>query len=188
MAYGFRPVRMLDGSPCNGALIACVVASGDGTALFPGDPVILAGSADTATGLPTVVRATAGGGAYTWGVVEGFEIDANIRANGYRIASTRAVVLVRPVFNTLFEVQADDDSATLAVTDVGLNADFIIAAGSTVTRRSGAELDTSTKQTTATLQCRIEGFPVDGQNEIGSANQRVHVSFNLQQQRNTTGI
>lgn len=187
MAFGLRPVSDRSGRPYNGSARAYVVPASDGTALFIGDPVQLAGSAD-ADGVPTITRATAAGGNYILGVVVGFEIDAAIRAAGYRAASTLAKVLVCDDPEILFEIQADDDSATLAAADVGLNADLIIAAGSTTTRLSGAELDTSTKNTTATLQLKIEGVVADHQNEPFVANQRVLVSINLHQRRNTTGI
>lgn len=185
-AFGLRPVRHRSGAPYSGACNAYKVPASDGTALFVGDVVQLAGSA--VDGVATVTRATAAGGNYILGVVVGFEIDNLTRTAGYRAASTAATVLVADDPDLLFEIQCDDDSATLALTDVGLNADIITAAGNTSLRTSGTELDTSTKATTATLQLRIEGIVNDGQNEIAVANQRALVSINLHQRRNTTGI
>lgn len=188
MAFGLKPVCDRSGRPYNGAVRAYVVPASDGTALFIGDPVQLGGSSDS--GMQTITRATAAGGNYILGVVMGFEIDATIRTNGYRAASTRAVVLVADDPELLFEIQEDSDTEKVLAAEVGLNADLIIAAGSTVTRLSGAELDSSTAATTNTLQLKIEGIVNDGLNamEDTDANKRILVSINLHQRRNTTGI
>ena len=55
---GLRPVRHRNGAPYNGAATRYFVPASDGTALFLGDPVVVAGSAD-ADGVMTVTRATA---------------------------------------------------------------------------------------------------------------------------------
>mgnify|MGYP000311167172 CR=1 FL=1 len=64
---------------------------------------------------------------------------------------------------------------------------MINANGSTITGLSGAQLDTSTKATTNTLNLRIHGFVQRADNEIG-ANAKVLVSINLHPFANTTGI
>lgn len=187
-AFGLRPVRMRDGSPYTGAGNPYVVPASDGTALAIGDPVQLAGS--SVDGVATVTRATAGSGGYILGVVAGFEIDNSIRLNGYRPASTLAKVLVHDNPDLLFEIMEDSDSENVIATEVGLNADLVSGSLSTVTRKSGFKLDSSTAANTNTLQLRIEGLVNDGQNEIADtdANKRVLVSINLHQRRNLTGI
>ena len=64
----------------------------------------------------------------------------------------------------------------IAAADIGLNADIIVAAGSTVTRRSGVMLDTSTKNTTATLGLLLSliviFMPVSFQSQDGLSRDR----------------
>jgi len=77
-----------------------------------------------------------------------------------------------------FEIQEDSVGGALAVTDIGLNADFINAAGNAYTKRSGAMLDTSTKATTATLPLKIIGLVPRPNNDIG-ATAKVIVKINV---------
>ena len=184
--FGLKPVRDRSGRAWNGAAEAFPVLASDSTALAVGDPVQLAGS--SLNGRPTVTRATAAGGNFIFGVVIGMGNDPVALRAGYRAASTLSEVLVCTDPELLFEIMADDDAATLAATDVGLNADLIAGSADLVNRVSGFMLDTSTKATTATLQLKIEGIVNDGLNEIAVAKQRVLVSINLHQRRNTTGI
>ena len=183
---GLRPVRLRSGAPYNGAARRYYVASSDGTALYIGDPVIFSGTAD-ADGVAGVVRATAAGGAYVLGSVVAVEADTRDSLT-YRAASTSRYVYVCDDPEMLFEIQEDAVGGALAVTDVGLNADLIIGSGSTTTGLSGAQLDTSTKATTATLQLKILGFSQRIDNEVGVANAKVLVSINLHALRNTTGV
>lgn len=178
-AFGFKYVNSLGGY--------CVPArryfipSTDSTAVFVGDPVKLAGSAD-GQGIATVAQAAAGDKVV--GVVVGVDQvrdvgDANFSLyRTYRPASIGMYVWVIDDPNAIFEIQADDDSATLAATDIGLNADFIVGSGSTVNGVSGVELDTSTKATTSTLGLRIQGLVQRPDNEKFVANQKVLVMFN----------
>lgn len=182
---GLRPVRYASGAPYNGAANVYCVPASDGTALFKGDPVIIAGSAD-ANGVPTCLKATAAGGARWTGVVVGFLPSPTIQTNGHRLASTLEYVLVADDPNLIYEIQEDADGGALAAVDVGLNADFIFATGNAYTHFSGAELDTSTKATTATLQMRIVGFVQRPDNVIG-AQAKVLVRNNLPTETGAAG-
>lgn len=174
VAFGLKPVRDASGAPYNGATEMFYVPSSDGTALFIGDPVVKAGSADT-NGVATVTRGAVGGPFS--GVVQGFMPDGTTNLVGYRAASTAAYVLVCTDPDILYEVQEDAVGGALAAVDVGLNASIIVAAGSTYTKRSGTMLDTSTKATTATLDLKIMGFVQRPDNAIG-ANAKVLVKIN----------
>jgi hypothetical protein len=116
-AFGLKAVRDRSGAPYNGSANAYPVAAGDGTALFIGDPVQLAGS--SIGGKPTVQRATAAGGTYILGVVVGFEIDNNTRTLGYRPASTAATVLVADDPELLFEIMEDSNAENVLAAEVG---------------------------------------------------------------------
>lgn len=173
VARGLIPVRMADGSPYNGAVDMFYVAPGDATALYEGDPVVLAGSADGA-GVASVTRAAAAG--TITGAVVGFADAASMTA-GFRAASTAAYVLVAHGQDILFEIQEDAVGGAIAAADIGLNADIIVAAGNAYGKTSGVMLDTSTKATTATLPLRIRGLAQRPDNEL-SANAKVLVTLN----------
>ncbi len=169
MSYGLRPVRYKSGAPYNGAANTYFVPSSDGTALFVGDPVIIAGSADV-NGVATVTRAAAG--ARITGIVVGFSANPSDTTDGaletgFRAASTNAYVLVADDPDLVIEAREDAVGGALPVADVGLNVDLVAAAVSTVTRKSGYLLDSSTKATTS-AQVRIVCFSQRVGNVIGT--------------------
>lgn len=180
-AFGLRPVGGLDSSPYNGGTITCVIAAGDGTATFIGDPVKLAGSGVTTTQqgtYPSVVQFTAD--AQMFGVITSFEPNRDDLSKQYRVASTERLCQVVPALDNLFVIQADED---IEVADLGNTADIVnslnvITAGSTVTGMSGAELDSSDIDTGGNLQ--ILGYYNSPDNDItsGMTNQRVIVRVN----------
>ncbi|WP_456442282.1 hypothetical protein, partial [Psychroserpens sp.] len=57
---GFKPVKNLNGSPWNGKANVYYIPSTDDTAIFIGDAVKSAGSADATGMYPTVAQAAAG--------------------------------------------------------------------------------------------------------------------------------
>lgn len=184
VAAGLIPVRYASGAPYTGACNRYFVPASDATALFVGDPVIIAGGAD-ADGVPTVTRATAAGAGRITGVVVGV-INSSTITGRSRPASTAGYVLVADDPNLLFEIQEDSVGGALAAADIGLNADLVAGTGSTVTGLSGFMLDTSTKNTTATLQLRIEGLVQRADNEVG-ANAKALVRINLPTQTGAAG-
>jgi hypothetical protein len=173
VAYGLKPVRMADGSPYNGAVDIYYVPASDSTALYEGDPVNLAGSAD-AGGIASVKRAAASENIL--GAVVGFA-DATGMTAGYRAASTAGYVLVSHGQDVLYEIQEDGVGGAIAAADIGLNADIIAAAGSSYTKSSGFMLDTSTKATTVTLPLRIRGITQRPDNALDT-NAKVLVTLN----------
>jgi len=190
--FGLRPVRHRNGAPYNGAANRYFVPATDGTALFIGDPVIIAGSAD-AEGVATVARATAAGGNYILGAVVAVEPSEGAGASGrdsptYRVASTDRYVWVADDPDIIYEIQEDGVGGALAAANVGQNIDVIAGTGSTITGLSAFQADSSTANTTNTLQLRIHGFVQRPDNVPGSANAKILVSINLHAQRNLTGI
>lgn len=179
---GLRPVKHLDGSPFNGAVNRYYVPSSDATAIFIGDAVKSAGSAD-ANGVASVAQAAAGDPIR--GVVVGVE-PVTAESLIYRAASTERYLLVADAPDIVFEIQEDSDGGALAAANVGQNADLIVAAGSTSTGLSGMELDSSTAATT-TAQLRILGFSQVVNNEIG-ANARLLVTINEHELKSTAGV
>ncbi len=163
---GFTPRRYRNGAPWNGVARTYFVPATDATALFLGDPVIIAGDGD-ANGIPTCTRATAAGGNRITGVVVGFQPTAPFPPL-YRAASTAAYVLVADDPDLLFEVQEDGVGGSLAATNIGQNIDMIAGAGNTFTGNSGFMIDSSTAAVTATLQFRIVELEPREDNTIGT--------------------
>jgi hypothetical protein len=172
-AFGLKPVRMLDGSPFNGCVDMFYMPSSIGTAAFVGDPVRLGGSADSG-GIASVALCNATD--TITGAIVGFADAASMEA-GYGAASTNRYPLVAHGQDILFEIQEDSDGGALTVAEVGLNAQIVVAAGSTFTRASGVELDSSSAATTATHGLRIRGLAQRPDNAIGT-NAKVLVSLN----------
>lgn len=156
--FGLRPSRTVSGSPYSGSANAYSTAAGYGTALFLGDPVKLIGTGQQiGDGTYGDVQAAATGDVIL-GVVVG-SIPLTRDSAVYREASTQRLVLVCDDPNMLFEIQETSGGTAVAVNDIGLNANFIVATGSTTTGRSGVELDNSTPpNTTNTFDLKIVGL------------------------------
>jgi hypothetical protein len=169
----------------------CVVT--DSTILGKGDAVKEAGSSAQVGNGPhrkTVSRISSGTDAI-YGVVMGVYNQELSGANysldrNYRLANVSTYVLVRRAIpDDVWVIQADDEGGTLVETDVELNANITgNGGGTTITdcnTTSGMStmlLDTSTKNTTATLQLKITGFLDQGDNVIGDTNPKVLVRIN----------
>lgn len=173
VAYGLKPVRMLDGSPFTGSVDMFYMPSSVATAAYVGDPVKLAGSADAA-GVASVDLCAATD--TITGAIVGFA-DATSMTAGYGAASTARYVLVAHGQDVLFEIQEDGVGGAIAAADIGLNAEIIVAAGSSYSKKSGVMLDTSTKATTVTLGLRIRGISQRPDNALDT-NAKVLVSLN----------
>jgi len=174
IAFGLKAIREAGNGPFNGAVNMYYHPASDSTALYIGDPVIKNGSADAA-GVPGIVRAAASS-ALT-GAVVGFVPDGVVDIAGFGAASTAYYVLVADDPNQEFEVQEDSVGGALAAADIGLNADIVAGSGSAYTKRSGFQLDTSTKATTATLPLKILGLVQSPNNAIGN-NAKIRVRIN----------
>lgn len=171
--FGLKPLRGAASEPHNGGLEMFHVPASDATALFIGDPVCKNGAADAA-GVAQVIRAAAAGP--ITGVVQGFVPDGTTNMVGYRAASTSAYVLVNTNPDDLYEIQ--DTAGTIALADIGLNANMTLAAGNTYSKRSAVIIDPATKATTATLALKIVGVSPRPGNEAATAYQKLIVKIN----------
>lgn len=166
--YGLVPVRMVNGSPYNGATRQYKIASGYATSIFNGDAVKLV------TG-GTVERDAADAAMTPVGVFLGCSYtdpDMGLVFKNYYPASTVASDIVAYVCddtNVLFKVAIVSSGTTiadLAQTDVGANVAMVDNTGSTATGKSKiAASDTSA--TTNTLPLRIVGLVEETKNASG---------------------
>lgn len=164
--FGLRPVRYLSGAPYNGACNVYSVAAGDGTALFIGDPVKITGDAQTINGVVYADVNRAAAADVITGVVVGV-VPATADSLLYRAASTQRLVYVVDDPNVLFEIQEVSGGTALTVAAIGLNADFVVGSGSTITGLSGVELNNATEDTTNTLGLKIWGLAPREDNAVG---------------------
>lgn len=163
--FGLKPVRDLNGAPYNGAVEIYSTASGDGTAIFVGDPVILSGTSQTINGVIYRDVDQAATGNVIAGVVVAVLPETRDSLT-YRAASTVRRLAVAPP-NLIYEIQEVSGGTALTANDIGLNADFVVGSGSTTTGYSGVELNNATEATTNTLDLQIVDFINRADNEIG---------------------
>jgi len=166
--FGLRPVGLFSGTNYTGRVTQYSVPASDGTAIFVGDPVKLVGTSQFINGQVFADVAQAATGNTIVGVVVGVLADTR-DSLVYRAASTQRVLLVCDDPNAVFEIQQVTGGTPLTANDVGLNANFVVGSGSTVTGYSGVTLDNSTEATTNTLDLKIVGMPNRADNDPGTA-------------------
>lgn len=169
---GFRPVKDLNASPWNGQVTRYVVAAADGTILAVGDLVKFAGTTGTGDylGIRGVTRAAASDALV--GAIVGFDVvPDSLNTPQVRAASTQRGVFVVDDPSALFVAQEDGDTTPIAMADVGLNVNFIVAAASTVTGASGMQIDSNTTTTTATMSLKLIEPLAVSDNELTTSGQ-----------------
>lgn len=196
---GFRPVKTTAGAPYNGQSEVCFVPASDATVIMVGDAVQLAGNAQAATGVPTVTRQASATGV-PYGIVIGILFTGvgdvtnsppvtDLNTPVYRRASTDRYLLVCTDPSVVYEVQlAGSGAAAATVTAlVGLNGQFTLTAGSTVSGSSGMQLDSAGTATTATLPLKILGIVPRPDNVPGDTFISLYVKLNGSTLSNGTG-
>lgn len=187
---GLKPVAYLNGAKWNGVVNMYLCPSTDGTAIFVGDAVKSGGTAGAAgvtvngldvEGMATIAVAAAGN--VCRGVVVGFLPKQSDLTVLHREASTNRIALVVDDPNVIFEIEAN--GVGVAAVDVGANANFVATAGSTTTGVSAFVLDSSSVNTTNTLNLKILGLTKRPDNAIGTSD-KVNVLLNSHEFR--TGV
>ena len=160
---GFRPIQDISGNSYTGKVETYAVAAAHATLLASGDMVRITGTARAIDGMAFVDAATA---AQTLtGVIIGVDYNmANLEQKGLP-ASTAGTVKVATDTNLLLE---GTSSGTVALVDVGANADIVATAA---TQTGGLVTSNMTINTAApaagTAQIRIVGLK-DGATAAGS--------------------
>ena len=184
---GFRPVGHLSGGGYTGRVRKYYSVN---DALFLGDLVEkeATGTASGSGGYAGVDRMDTGTGDILVGCVVGWEINPDSLNAMHHAASATLAVYINDDPMTIYEGQCD---GTLAVTDIGLNADVTLGAGSTTTGASGMEIAASGAATTIATPLKIMGLVEREDNDVASANANWLVMLNLHAYKNeagTTGI
>lgn len=176
-AFGFRPVNRA-GSPYNGATERCVIVAANTVATFVGDAVKMdaTGGVTSVEGAITVEQAAAGDPIY--GVIVSFEPERDDLTVAFRPTAAQTndrFCAVAPVNDGYFICQ---DDGTLLAASAGLNADFVVGSGSTVTGLSAMEINASTEATTNTLDLQLVAPVFRADNDETTANADWIVRFN----------
>jgi len=165
--FGLRPIRHRNGAPWNGAVVPCRIGSGYGTALYIGDPVLLATEKDYQDTIPTmmsVIQSAGTVGTIVLGAIVGFDaLPANL-TQIYNPASTERIAYVAMGPDVVFEIRGDG-SGTWDAGWVGATAAMVNAGGSTITGLSGFALDESTPSATQNNALHIVGVSSRSDNE-----------------------
>lgn len=190
---GLKPVGTLGHSSYQGHIERFVILGADTTDTFLYDAVKLSSSGSDATGkFKAVVQATAG--AAPCGVIVGIEPQPFTQSTSDDMqpvyidggVTTDQYVLVDIDPRTLYVIQEDSDTSTLAATSAGLNASLIVGSGDTTSGASAMEIDSSTAATTATLELKLMHLERREDNAIG-ANADWVVMINNHQFGSSTG-
>ena len=184
---GFRPVGHLSGGGFTGRVRKYYSVNDN---LFFGDLVEkeATGTASGSGGYPGVDRMDSGTADILVGCVVGWEINPDSLNAMHHAASSTLAVYINDDPMTIYEGQCD---GTLAVTDIGLNADVTIGSGSTTTGASNMEIAASGAATTQATPLKIMGLVEREDNDVASANANWLVMLNLHAYKNeagTTGI
>lgn len=174
--FGMRVVGSLTGAPYMGRVTRYYIPSTDGNAYYIGDAVLSTNAGD-ASGVPAMVRATAGTETCR-GIITGFEqanlvyppgavpslggINTSIVTTQVSLPATKSqdyYIYVADDPNVLFFMQGDGTGTNQVSTKVNNNCSFTVAAPSTATYPVSASVITSsTIATTATLNIKLMGL------------------------------
>ena len=164
--YGLKPVRHATGGEIRSEEYP--IATGYATSIFTGDPVL-----QTTDG--SIIIAVGTGGTpsvQTFGVFGGVSYTDATGAQVFKPywpASTTATNIKAVIYtdpNIVFAIQSD--ATGVAAADVGQLCDVEIVAGSTLTGKSGTNLDMSTGSGTTGKHLRILRIIDDGSNVAGA--------------------
>lgn len=182
--FGARIISSFGLSPFSGKVHPYTVLASDASALFYGDVVKHTGtSAPGSDNVEYPVVTLALEGDLPLGIVVGFLPDPDNLNRIYRPASTLRTVYVCDDPYVEFEMQAN---AAVVATDIGLNVDFDIGAGSTYTGISGTQLQMASKGA-GSAQARLVRLSNRQDNDFGQY-AKVTCIFNEHFYKQTAGV
>ena len=172
-AYGLKPISNDGIVRFNPYYVPASLAS-----LGIGTPVVRGGTSNTvatingqsypAGTLASIAVATGGTTNPLTGAIVGFElIPTDLFKAGYNAASTERVAYVSDHPDQQYTI-IDDAAGTLAVTDVGLNANLTVGTVNAFTGLDSTTLDTTTPATTVGFQLKILGLSNRQNNELAA--------------------
>lgn len=187
--YGFMPIGRQDGAAWAPNQNSYKIANAYSTAIYKGDPILMLATGYVARGAAGNTAGTIGGifmGCRFYSTAMKSTIWSAYWPGSGATGDIDAFIADDP--NLLFSVQSS--GTAIAFADNGLNADFALGTGSTVTGFSGASLDQATLATTATLPFRVvsQAQGVGNGTDSASSYNRVIVAWNSMFRKQTTGL
>jgi hypothetical protein len=185
--FGFRSVKKVGAGYNASAQNEYVIANGESSAIYQGDPVVLNANGSISVG--------SSAGAELIGIFNGcFYTDPTTQKPTYSnfypggVAASDIVANVIDDPNALFEVKVDDTNGGQA--QVGSNANIATySAGSTRDGVSNVALDGSSFTTNAAANFRVVSLSTDPDNsDYASANASIIVKINLHSLTDSTGV
>lgn len=165
MAKGFKPVNHQLGADWNVKTERFHVDSAHSTALAVGDLVVLTGTAHT-DGVAEVDAASAGG--LITGVIAAIEVNTSDLETTALAASTAGYVHV--ITDPYVVYEAEISGGTIAVTDVGSNADIVATAASASGNLTSSNMTVDASAFgSSTAQIRIIGLTLDANGDVATA-------------------
>ena len=189
--FGLRPYRKLDGTPLVGAQNRYTIASNMGHAIYQGDLVVVTtagniekyNNTNNSAGLSTAAVGVFNGVFYTDPTTSKPTFRNHFPAS---LSPGDAIAFVADDPDQLYIAQQDAND--IGAADLGNNAEMIMAAGSTTTGMSKAEIDSSTAATgNATYMLKILDFYDTPSNDASAANSVLVVKINNHQLAASTG-
>ena len=186
--FCLRPIAKLGSAPGGTTGTTKYKISSGASALFTGDPVKLKadGSIEVKGGAGAITGAISGVfmGCFYTDPTTGKPTFRNNYPDG--LAATDAIAFISDDPDQLYIAQQDANDITAV--DLGNNAEMIMAAGSTTTGMSKAEIDSSTAATgNATYMLKILDFYDVPSNDASAANSVLVVKINNHQLAASTG-
>ena len=188
--FGLRPIAKQGSAPGGTIGTTKYKISSGASAIFTGDPVKL--KADGS------IEVKGGAGAIT-GAISGvfmgcFYTDPTTSKPTFRnnypdgLAATDAIAFISDDPDQLYIAQQDSVGSNIVAADLNTNANMVMAAGSTTTGMSKAEIDSSTAATgNATFMLKIMDFYDTPSNDASAANSVLVVKINNHELGASTG-
>lgn len=189
--FGFQLAGFLDGRTGSLGQQTRLIANGDTTAVYSGDPV-------TSLNTGYVTRSTAGTtqiagifiGCTYLNTALGRTVWSPSWPGSGATGDVTAYVVSDP--QAIFKVQAGGSATAIGLADINANVNFALGTGNATSGQSGAYADQTTiSPSTTTLPFRIVGLiqapPGANGTDITSGYNQILVAFNFQDFRVTTG-
>lgn len=172
---GLAPVKYLSGADWDGKVNMYYIASNNGTAFYPGDPVVLSGDGDSVRGIAGVAIGVAGSACVGAIVAIGVNPDGgpyidpnNLTLTNAPATKTQAYyVAVADDPDIIFEMQEVGTGTQLTSAAIGENINFVSGTPATGVKYSGYQLDNSAHDTTSTRNMKLLGLVRRSDNAFG---------------------
>ena len=188
--FGLRPIAKQGSAPGGTIGTTKYKISSGASALFTGDPVKLKadGSIEVKGGAGAITGAISGVfmGCFYTDPTTGKPTFRNNYPDG--LAATDAIAFISDDPDQLYIAQQDSVGSNIVAADLNTNANMVMAAGSTTTGMSKAEIDSSTAATgNATFMLKIMDFYDTPSNDASAANSVLVVKINNHELGASTG-